>query len=371
MSGPLAGLRIVELAGQGPAPFAGAMLADFGAEVVLIDRPPESGWRPEIPREFDFYNRNKRSVALDLKSPGGRAAALRMVAKADVLIEGYRPGVAERLGLGPEVCLKANPRLIYARMTGWGQEGPLAGEAGHDVNYLALTGALHAMGPADSPPAPPLNLVADMGGGGMFLVAGVLMALHALRAGGSGQIVDCAMLDGVSQLMSAFHAFRQQGSWSERRQDNIADGGAPWFACYAASDGGFVSVGAVEGVFYANLLAVLGFAPGDLPDRAERRNWPELRARFAERFATRTRDEWTALMAGREACFAPVLTIEEAWSHPQMQARGTFQPMAGKLWPAPAPRLSATPGSLRRPAPEPGADAAEVWRDWGLEETDA
>ncbi|WP_417722480.1 CaiB/BaiF CoA transferase family protein [Salipiger sp.] len=368
MTGPLSDVKIVELAGQGPAPFAGALLADFGADVVIVDRPPEGGWQPEVPRPFDFYNRNKRSVALDLKSEAGRATARALIAGADILIEGYRPGVAERLGLGPEECLALNPALIYGRMTGWGQDGPMAQEAGHDINYLAMTGALHAIGQADAPPPPPLNLVADLGGGGMFLVTGLLVALHHARATGQGQVVDCAMLDGVSQLMSAFHAFRQQGSWTTNRQDNIVDGGAPFFGTYATRDGKYVSVGAMEPKFYANLLAGLGLDAAELPDRDVRANWPALRARFAEVFATRTRDEWEVHMAGRDACFSPVLDMDEARAHPQMQARGTFAEMAGLTWPAPAPRLSRTPGSLRNPAPEPGADSAAVLADWGVTE---
>ncbi|BCH23442.1 CaiB/BaiF CoA transferase family protein [Mesorhizobium sp. L-8-3] len=369
MHGPLTGVRVVELAGQGPAPFACAILADFGADVVLIDRSPASGWEPDIPRKYDFYMRNKRSVALDLKSSEGMAMAKAMISRADVLVEGYRPGVVERLGLGPEPCLEINPRLVFARMTGWGQDGPYAQEAGHDINYLALTGALHSIGAAELPPPPPLNLVADLGGGGMFLVAGILMALLHARETGQGQVVDCAMLDGVSQLMSAFHAFRQRGSWSGRRQDNIVDGGAHYFGTYATKDGRFVSVGAMEPQFYANLLEALEIDPAQLPDRDDRSNWPFLRQRFAQVFAMRTRAEWQERMKGRDACFAPVLSIDEAWSHPQMQARGTFAEFGGLNYPAPAPRLSTTPGSLRNAAPEPGADTSAVLADWGIELT--
>jgi alpha-methylacyl-CoA racemase len=366
MTGPLAGVKIVELAGQGPAPFAGALLADFGADVVLVDRPPGSGWAPQVPRKYDFYMRNKHSVGLDLKAERGVATAKALIGKADVLIEGYRPGVMERLGLGPAECLALNPRLVYARMTGWGQEGPMAQEAGHDINYLALTGALHAIGPAGTPPPPPLNLVADLGGGAMFLVAGILMALIEAGATGRGQVVDCAMVDGVAQLMSAFQAFRQQGSWSENRQDNIVDGGAPHYGTYATSDGRYVSVGAIEPQFYVNLVKALGLDPAQLPDRDDRRNWPLLRQRFAKIFATRTRAEWDELMKGRDACVAPVLSIDEAWDHPQMQARQTFGQMGGLRYPAPAPRLSGTPGRLRNPPPEPGADTAAVLADWGV-----
>jgi alpha-methylacyl-CoA racemase len=363
----LNGVRIVELAAQGPAPFAGSLLADFGADVVLIDRPPAPGRQPDIPRRYDFYMRNKRSVAIDLKSRSGLAQAFAMVAKADVLIEGYRPGVVERLGLGPSECLALNPRLVYARMTGWGQDGPMAQEAGHDINYLALTGALHSIGAADLPPPPPLNVVADLGGGGMFLVAGILMALYHAKQTGKGQTVDCAMVDGVAQLMSICQAFRQQGTWSKNRQDNVIDGGAPYFATYATSDGKFVSVGAIEPQFYANLIAALELDAASLPDRTDRASWPVLRKRFAEVFATRTRAAWESIMTGRDACFAPVLSIDEAWAHPHMLARDTFVQMGDLTYPAPAPRLSLTGGQLRKPAPEPGADTAAVFAEWGLQ----
>lgn len=366
MPGPLSDVKIVELAGQGPAPFAGSILADFGADVVLIDRPPATGWTLDVPRKYDFYMRNKRSVALDLKSESGLEAAKSLIASADVLIEGYRPGVAERLGLGPDACHALNPQLVYARMTGWGQDGPMAQEAGHDINYLAMTGALHAMGAADRRPPPPLNLVADLGGGGMFLIVGVLTALHAARNGAPGQVVDCAMVDGVAQLMSAFHSFRQQGSWSANREDNIVDGGAPYYGTYETSDGKYVSVGAMEPKFYDNLVAALGLTADSLPDRSDRANWPAMRQTFADIFAQRTREEWVAHMTGKEACFAPVLTIDEAWSHPQMAARGTFDTLNGLHVPAPAPRLSRTPGQLKATAPEPGEHTAEVFADWGL-----
>ncbi len=366
MPGPLAGVKVVELAGQGPAPFACGMLADFGADVVVIDRPPASGWKPDTPRRYDFYMRNKRSVALDLKSPEGLATVKAMVARADVFVEGFRPGVVERLGLGPDVCLGLNPRLVYGRMTGWGQDGPMAQEAGHDINYLAMTGALHALGQDGALPPPPLNLVADLGGGGMFLVTGILMALHATRESGEGQVVDCAMLDGVAQLMSAFQAFRQQGTWTQNRQDNIVDGGAPFYGTYETRDGRYVSVGAIEPQFYAALVSCLGLTMDDLPDRHDRRHWPAMRKRFAEVFATRTRDEWVEAMRGKDACFSPVLTIDEAWDDPQMTARRTFMEMDGLKYPAPAPRLSRTPGAHRSRAPEPGADNEAVLAEWGV-----
>lgn len=371
MSGPFCDVRIVELAGQGPGPFCGALLADFGADVVVIDRKPSSGWRPDVERRHDFYNRNKRSIALDLKDPAGLEMARALVAQADMLIEGYRPGVAERLGLGPEDCRALNPRLVYGRMTGWGQDGPMAQEAGHDINYLALTGALHSIGEADRPPPPPLNLVADLGGGGMYLAFGLLAALHEARRSGRGQVVDCAMIDGVSHLMSAFQSFRQQGTWTDQRQDNIVDGGAPWYGCYETADGRYMAVGAMEPQFYAALLALLGLDAAALPGREDRANWPGLRARFAEIFRTKTREEWTELAQGRDACVSPVLTIAEAWAHPQMTLRGVFRPLGGLTHPAPAPRLSETPGALRRPPPEPGANSAEILADWGVNDTGA
>jgi alpha-methylacyl-CoA racemase len=363
MTGALAGVRVVEFAGQGPGPFCGGLLADFGADVVVIDRPDR---QPDTPRAFDFYMRNKRSIAVDLKSAEGHAQALALIGRADLLIEGYRPGVMERLGLGPLQAQGVNPPLVYGRMTGWGQTGPMAQEAGHDINYLALTGALHAIGPEGTPPPPPLNLVADLGGGALYLAFGLMAALHVARSTGKGQVVDAAMIDGVSHLMSAFQAFRQQGSWTGRRGDNIVDGGAPWYGTYACADGRFVAVGAMEPQFYAAFVAAIGLDIADLPPRDDRANWPALRALFAARLATRSRDDWAAHMAGRDACFSAVLSIDEAWDHPQMTARGAFQPMGGLRHPAPAPRLSATPGALRHPAPEPGANTAAVLRDWGL-----
>jgi alpha-methylacyl-CoA racemase len=321
MTGPLKGMRIVEMGGIGPAPFAGGLLGDLGADVARIDRIPRAAVEPETPPRFDFYNRNKRSIALDLKQPAAIEAVLKLVGRADALIEGFRPGVMERLGLGPDVCLAANPRLVFARMTGWGQEGPIAREAGHDINYLALTGALHSLGDADRPPPPPLNLVADLGGGGMYLAVGLLAAVIEARQSGKGQTIDVAMIDGVTHLMSAFQAFRQQGTWTEKRADNIVDGGAPFYGSYETKDGKFVAVGAIEPQFYASLIACMGLAPADLPDQNDRASWPATRARFAAVFLTRTRDEWVAAAAGRDACLAPVLSIDEAPEHPQMRAR--------------------------------------------------
>ena len=366
MTGPLDGFRVVEMGGIGPAPFAGALLGDLGADVLRIDRIAKPGVEPELPPRFDFYNRNKRSVAFDLKQPQAVAAVLNLVAKADALIEGFRPTVMERLGLGPEACLAVNPRLVYGRMTGWGQEGPMAQEAGHDINYLALTGALHCLGDADRPPPPPLNLVADLGGGALYLVVGLLAASMEARQSGRGQTIDVAMIDGVTHLMSAFQAFRQQGSWTGRRADNIVDGGAPFYGSYATSDGKFVAVGAIEPQFYASLLKVMGIDGERLPDQNDRGAWPEMRKRFAQIFAMRTRDEWVAAAAERDACLAPVLTIDEAPGHPQMQTREVYASFDGLRHPSPAPRFSRTPSTLRRPTPAPGRDSRQALADWGV-----
>nr|WP_256467295.1 MULTISPECIES: CaiB/BaiF CoA-transferase family protein [unclassified Bradyrhizobium] len=360
------GFRVVEMGGIGPAPFAGALLGDLGADVVRIDRIAKPGVEPDLPAQFDFYNRNKRSVALDLKQPQAIATVLKLVAQADALIEGFRPSVMERLGLGPEPCHAANPRLVYARMTGWGQDGPLAQEAGHDINYLALTGALHCLGDADRPPPPPLNLVADLGGGALYLTVGLLSAAMEAQRSRQGQTIDVAMIDGVTHLMSAFQAFRQQGSWTGRRSDNIVDGGAPFYRSYATSDGRFIAVGAIEPHFYANLLEVMGLSGESLPAQNDRAAWPQMRERFARIFAGRTRDEWVALAMGHDACLAPVLTVDEAPAHPQMQARNLYADFDGLRHPSPAPRFSRTRSELRRPPPAPGRDSREVLTDWGI-----
>jgi alpha-methylacyl-CoA racemase len=356
----------VELGGIGPAPFAGALLGDMGADVLRIDRISKPGVEPETPAKFDFYNRNKRSVALNLKQRSAVEAVLTAVGKADVLIEGFRPGVMERLGLGPDICLAANPRLVFARMTGWGQKGPMAQEAGHDINYLALTGALHALGDADRPPSPPLNLVADLGGGALYLTVGILAAVLHARESSRGQVLDVAMVDGVTHLMSAFQAFRQQGVWTDKRADNIVDGGAPFYGCYETADGKYVAVGAIEPNFYANLLACMELSAAELPSQNDRAQWPAMRERFAAVFRTRSRDEWVARAAGKDACLAPALSIDEAPSHPHMQARGAHIAFDGVTHPAPAPRFGLTPGVLRRPAPPPGRDSRQALADWGF-----
>ena len=366
MSGPLSGFRVLELTAIGPVPFAGALLADMGADVVRVDRMPAARAPVERSPRYDFYNRNKRSLALDLKQPAGVQAVLRMLARADVLLEGFRPGVTERLGLGPLPCLEANPRLVYARMTGWGQDGPMAQEAGHDINYLALTGALHSIGSAGQPPVPPLNLVADLGGGALYLAVGVLAAAMEARSAGRGQVVDCAMIDGVTNLMSAFQAMRQLGDWTAGRGENIVDGGAPYYGAYETRDGKYVAVGAMEPQFYAALLDVLGLTGESLPAQNERDAWPALRERFAAIFRTRTREAWVQAAAGRDACIAPVLSIDEAPRHPQMRERGVFTRFDEVLHPTPAPRFGRTPGALRRPTPTPGEHSREVLAEWGL-----
>jgi alpha-methylacyl-CoA racemase len=370
VTGPLSGFRVVEMGGIGPAPFACAFLGDLGADVLRIDRIAQPGSEQDLPPQFDFYNRNKRSVALDLKKPEAVATVLRLIGQADVLVEGFRPGVMERLGLGPEPCQATNPSLVYARMTGWGQSGPLAKEAGHDINYLALTGALHCLGDDDRPPPPPLNLVADLGGGALYLVVGVLAAVWEAKRSGRGQVIDVAMIDGVTHLMSAFQAFRQQGTWSGKRADNIVDGGAPFYRTYETRDGKYVAVGAIEPHFYANLIAVMGLDQQQLPAQNDRSTWPALRTRFAEVFAQRTRDEWVAAALGRDACLASVLSIDEAPMHPQMSAREVYTMFDGVRHPSPAPRFSRTMSELTRPASHPGADSQQALSDWGISTED-
>jgi len=370
VSGPLNGFRVLELGAIGPAPFAGALLADLGADVVRVDRPSRPGVAPERPPRFDFYNRNKRSIALDLKQPASTRAILRGLGGVDALLEGYRPGVTERLGLGPDTCLAANPRLVYARMTGWGQTGPLAQEAGHDINYLSLTGALHSMGAADRTPPPPLNLVADIGGGALYLVVGVLAAAMEAKSSGKGQVIDVAMIDGVTHMMSAFQAFRQMGTWSLDRGTNIVDGGAPYYGTYRTLDHKHVAVGAMEPPFYAALLTLLELDPGTLPHQEDRAEWPRMRERFQAVFMTRTRDHWVQAAAGRDACLTPVLDIDEAARHPQMLARDVYTDFDGLRHPSPAPRFGRTPGTLRRPTPENGQHGREVLAEWGVPETE-
>ncbi|MDT0444530.1 CaiB/BaiF CoA transferase family protein [Streptomyces johnsoniae] len=366
--GPLAGVRVVELGGIGPGPFAAMLLGDLGADVVRVDRPGGAG--SGLDAEADIVNRNKRSVLIDLKSPDAAGLVLGLAARADVLIEGFRPGVAERLGVGPEPCLARNPRLVYGRMTGWGQDGPLAPRAGHDIGYLALTGALAMTGPAEGPPVAPANLLGDYAGGSLYLVTGVLAALHAARSSGRGQVVDAAIVDGVAHLSTLIHGLLAAGAWQDRRAANLLDGGCPYYGVYATADGGHMAVGALEPRFYAEFTRLLGLdeAERDTADREDPARWPALRARIAARFATRTRAEWAQVFDGSDACVEPVLTLGEAPDHPHLAARGTFTEHGGIRQPAPAPRFSATPAAIRRPPALPGADAEAVARDWDLPE---
>ncbi|MFJ8172130.1 MULTISPECIES: CaiB/BaiF CoA transferase family protein [unclassified Streptomyces] len=362
--GPLTGVRVVELAGIGPGPFAAMLLADLGADVVRVDRPGGSviGVEPA----FDLTNRNKRSVLVDLKSEDGAGQVLDLVERADVLIEGYRPGVAERLGVGPDACLERNPRLVYGRMTGWGQDGPLAERAGHDIGYIALTGTLSMIGRAGEPPTVPANLVGDYAGGSLYLVVGVLAALqHARTPDGTGQVVDAAIVDGAAHLATMIHGMLAAGSWHDRRGTNLLDGGCPFYGSYATSDGEYMAVGALEPRFYEEFTRLLGIGD-EAPDRNDLGRWEELRALVAERFSTRTRAEWTEIFEGTDACVAPVLSLREAPHHPHLAARSTYVEHGGLIQPAPAPRFSATPVSVRGGPALPGADTEAVAEEWGL-----
>jgi len=365
--GPLAGVKVLEIAAVGPAPFAAMMLSDMGAEVLRIDRAERvEGGVPNIPPPFDFLSRGRRSVGLDLKSPEGVELVLKLVESADVILEGFRPGVMERLGVGPEACLARNPRVIFGRMTGWGQDGPLAQAAGHDINYIALAGALEPIGRRGEKPVPPLNLVGDFGGGGMFLAYGIVCALIERARSGKGQIVDAAMVDGAATLMTFFHAAQQAGWWTPERGTNLLDGGAPFYDTYETSDGKYISVGAIESKFYAELIAKLGFTSEDLPDQMDRSHWIEQKERFGELVKTKTRDAWCEILEGTDACFAPVLSLEEASAHPHLRERGTFVEVAGALQPGPAPRFSRTPCEISGPPPHAGQHTDEALADWGI-----
>lgn len=365
--GPLAGLTVVEMAGIGPCPFAGMMLADLGAKLIRIDRKDESGLGIPIPPQFDLMNRGKRSIAIDLKSPAGIALALDLIGKADVVIEGFRPGVMERLGLGPDVCLERNPALIYGRITGWGQDGPLAKTAGHDINYIALTGALGGIGPQDKPGVP-LNLIGDFGGGAMFLLVGVLAALLEVQNSGKGQVVDAAIVDGAAMLGTMFHGLLAGGFWKDKRGVNMLDGGVPWYDCYKTKDGKAVAIGALEGKFYDQLVERLGFARDELPDRSRRSNHAALREKIAQRIAERTRDEWDAVMAGSDACFAPVLDWGEVAAHPHNAARNIYSEANGVTVPAPAPRFSRSVTEASPKPSSPGDSTRDILRDAGKDE---
>jgi len=367
VSGPLDGVRIIELAGLGPTPFAGMMLADAGADIIRIDRSDRATYPPNSAPHVDLMNRGRRSVAVDLKHPEGVALVLRLIEVADGLMEGFRPGVVERLGLGPDICLERNPGLVYGRMTGWGQEGPMASTAGHDIDYIALAGVLEPMGRAGERPLPPLNLVGDFGGGGMMLAFGMCAAIISARQTGAGQVIDAAMVDGAASLMTMTYTLMATGIWKDQRGTNLLDTGAHFYEVYETSDGGYFAVGAIEPQFYAELLRGLDLVGEDLPDQMDREAWPAMKDRFAALFATKSRKEWELIFEGIDACAAPVLSPVEARGHPHMAARGTFTEVAGVVQPAPAPRFGGTPGAIRHPPPNPGQYGDEALADWGVD----
>lgn len=362
-TGPLAGVKVLELAGLGPGPFCGMLLADLGAEVVRVDRPTGSGL---LPSELDVLNRGRRAVAVDLKHPQGPDVVLRLAERADVLIEGFRPGVAERLGVGPEECLARNPALVYGRMTGWGQDGPLAHTAGHDLTYLAVTGVLHAVGREGGPPQIPLNLVGDFGGGAMYLAVGLLAGVIQARGSGRGQVVDAAVVDGSAHLASMIHGMLGVGGWHDQRGVNVLDSGAPSYDVYETADGRHMAVGALEPRFYAELLRLLDLDDSDLPEQYAPERAEELRARLAETFRRRTQREWTSVFETADACVAPVLSLSEAPDHPHLAYRETFVERDGIVQPAPAPRFSVTPPSLGAAPARPGAHTTRTLKDWGF-----
>ena len=362
--GPLAGVRVVELGGQGPVPFAGMVLSDLGAEVLRLERPTGRTVKLVDPR-FDVVARGRRSVAMDLKAAGATALVLNLVRSADVFLEGFRPGVCERLGIGPDACLAANQHLVYARITGWGQDGPRSQLGGHDINYVAVTGALHAIGERNGPPVPPLNLVGDFGGGGMSAIVGVLAALHTVSRGGPGQVVDVSMAEGVATLLATTYGYQSAGALSPERESNFVDGGSPHYRTYRCADGRYVAVGAVEPVFFARLVEALE-VDVDPADQHDRSRWPAIRAAFEDAFATRTRDEWAALFSEVDACVSPVLSFAEASTDAQLQARDALLERDGVVQPAPSPRFSATPGLPGQPPRAPGSDTRQALADWGV-----
>ncbi len=366
MSGPLKGVRIVEIAGIGPGPFAAMMLADAGVDVVRVDRVAAAGAKGSKGLSLDLMNRGRRSVAVDLKNPAGVEAVLQLVEHADALIEGFRPGVAERLGIGPEVCLERNPRLVYGRMTGWGQHGPLSHSAGHDIDYIALAGALHPIGRAGQAPVPPLNLVGDFGGGGLLLAYGMACALLETSRSGQGQVVDAAMVDGAAVLTTFIHGLRAMGMWTDERGKNLLDTGAHFYDVYETSDGHHIAVGAIEPQFYAELIRLSGVDPESLPAQMDRTRWDEAREILAKVFRSKTRSQWCQIFEGTDACVAPVLSLSEAPEHPHNRARGSFVEVGGVTQPAPAPRFSRTPGEILRPPPVPGEHTDEALSDWGF-----
>jgi alpha-methylacyl-CoA racemase len=366
MAGPLSGVKVVELAGRGPGPYAGMMLSDMGAEVVRVDRPGEAP-RSEVPdQRLELTGRGRRSVIVDLKHEHGRETVLRLAEQADALYEGFRPGVVERLGIGPDECLARNPRLVYARATGWGQEGPLAQSAGHDINYIALAGALEPIGRAGAPPTIPLNLVGDFAGGGQTLAFGIVCGILEARSSGKGQVIDAAMVDGASLLMAMFHGRRLNGTWRDERGTNYIDSGAPYYDVYETKDHKYVAVGAIEAKFHRELFTRVGLDLDEIPSPLTRADWPRLRARLEEVFRTRTRNEWTTLLQGTDSCYAPVLALGEVADDPHHQARNSFVTVEGVTQPAPAPRFSRTKEEITRRPPLSGEHSSEVLRDWGF-----
>lgn len=359
-AGPLAGVRVVEIAGIGPGPFCGMLLADLGADVVRVDRP--GGRMTLVPWERDILNRGKRSIAVDLKRPEGAETVLSLAAHADILFEGFRPGVAERLGVGPDACWERRPPLVYGRMTGWGQEGPLAHRAGHDIAYIAPTGVLHAIGQSGGPPQVPLNLIGDFGGGSLYLAVGLLAALHEARITGQGQVVDAAIVDGASSLMTMLYGYFANGAWADDRGTNILDGGAPFYGVYLTADGKYMAVGALEAEFFTEFVKLLGLE-SDI-EQFDRTSWPGMRQAIANAFASRTQAEWTAVFENTDACVAPVLGLADAPKHEHLSARNTFVDYAGITQPAPAPRFSRTQATISRPPCTPGQHTEEVLAEW-------
>ena len=360
--GPLAGIKVVEMAGIGPGPFCAMMLSDMGAEVIRVDRLAHKG----SGHRANVLNRGRRSIAVDLKNPDGVAAVQQLIDGADVVIEGFRPGVMERLGLGPDTCLARNPRLIFGRMTGWGQSGPLAPAAGHDINYISIGGALGAMGYSDRPPAPPLNLVGDFGGGAMYLLAGVLAALVERGTSGQGQVIDAAMTDGTASLLSPFYGMMAMGMWTKERMDNRLDGGAHYYGSYACSDGKFISIGSIEPQFDALRRELCEIDDPEFAKQNDKQHWASLRGKLEALFVTQTRDHWCALLEGTDVCFAPVLDLQEAPQHPHNLARQSFVEIDGVTQPAPAPRFSRTPTTVQAPAAMAGEHSEEILNDWGF-----
>jgi alpha-methylacyl-CoA racemase len=368
--GVLSGYRVIELAGIGPGPMCAMLLSDMGADVLRIDRTADGGLGISAGTKYNLLNRGRRSVALDLKRPEAIEAVLRLVEKADAMIEGFRPGVTERLGLGPDQCIGRNPRLVYGRMTGWGQEGPLAHAAGHDINYIALSGALHSIGRRGEAPVPPLNLVGDFGGGALYLALGVVAGLLEAQKSGKGQVVDAAMVDGAASLMTAIYGLHGSGIWNNERGDNILDTGAHYYDVYETKDGKYVAIGSIEAKFYDELLRLSGLKGQEMPRQQDRAAWPAMKEKVKAIFKSKTRDEWCQVMEGSDVCFAPVLSMQEAPRHAHNRHRGTFIESDGVVQPGPAPRFSRTPSAIQRPPANPGEHTQEALHDWGFSASD-